>query len=178
MRQRASECEDVACWLGNIKSKRSRSRSFSLTDWNAHAPGRQRCLSLKPVSSIVKTKWFRWVTWGILLYAVTGSGTFQMLLVLSVRSTSRLFDSSFYPTDRANLTFFSLFPPLLVCNRSHSNSHQYYSHWPRFLNYNLLLSLHFTLFLFSFFLSHAKRVCFRITVILENSALPLNRTII
>lgn len=46
---------------------------------NAHAPGKQRCLRLKPAFSHDKTKWFRWVTWGMLPYTVTDSSTYVML---------------------------------------------------------------------------------------------------
>lgn len=94
--QRSNVCEGVAFWWCE------RSRYAAL---NARATGKQSSLRLKPVFFIEKTKWFRWVTWGMLLYTVTGIWMHHMLFILSHKSTTRLLYSSLYPTYRANLTF-------------------------------------------------------------------------
>lgn len=96
--------EDVACRQASTESKRSkyleRSRCFAASN----APGKQRCLRLKPVFFIEKTKWFRWVTWGMLLYTKTGIWIHLMFFFFHLNQLLG-FNSSLCPMYRANLTF-------------------------------------------------------------------------
>lgn len=169
-------CEYVACRQGNAESQRS--RIPCLAALNALAPGKQGCLRLKPVFFIEKKKCFRWVTWGMLLYTVTGIWI-HLMFVLSLKSTTRLclIPHSILHTGQMWPFALSLFTAIFSIVIFH---HQYISCWPPFFNQKLC-SLSFSLSLshsLSFSLSCNQRLCLRITVISGNSASPLNRTII
>lgn len=132
-------CEDVVCRKANTESKRS--RRPCVATWNAHAPGKQRCLRLKSkiFFSFEKTKCFRWLTWGKLLYTVTGIWI-QLMFVLPLKSTTRpclilrsiLHAGQIWP--------FPLFV-FLFTNLYHSNFHPNNSCWPPLWNQKLPLVL-------------------------------------
>lgn len=117
-----------------------------------HAPGEQWCLRLKPLFCFVKTKWFRWVTWGIFLCTVTGIwylvslkvSTRLCFICLSILHTGHIwpyflfyhlqpYHSSSWqessccpPLSIQKLPFFSLFPFFLSHSLSFSSSCKQY----------------------------------------------------
>lgn len=165
----------------NIESKSSQltvwSRCPCFAAINAHVPGKQRCLRLKPVFTIEKTKWFRWVTWGMLLYTVTGiwihlmfhsyqllgcvwfltlsyiQGKFDLFLHLSLFSTTYIIVISTQITHVGPVCQTRNFPSLSL---------------PLALSFSLSLFLFFTQTMFA-----PGSLYFR-----KFSSLPLNRTII
>ena len=128
---------------GNTESKRS--RYPCLAALNAHAPGKQRCLRLKPVFSVEKTKWFRWVTWGMSLSTVTGSWT-HLMFVRSLKSTSRL---CLIPHSILRTGQIWPFPSFVspFCNLYNGNSRQNRLMLAPFSNQKLPLALLLTLYL-------------------------------
>lgn len=114
-------------------------------------------------------KWFRWVTWGMLLYAVTGIWI-HLMFVLSLVSTTRLCLIPLSILHTGQIWPFPLFVSLFD-NLYHSNFHPNNSCWPPLSNQkrpltltplSLSLSLFLTLYLS---LLSANNVCVRITVI-------------
>lgn len=169
-------CEDVVRRKANRDSKRS--RCPCVATWNA--PGKQRRLRLKSfLFSFDKTKCFRWLTWGKLLYTVTGIWI-HLMFVLPFKSTTRLCLILRSILHTGQIWSFPLFV-FLFSNLYHSNFHPNDSYWPPLWNQKLPLALFLKScsFSLSFFLVVMQTVFFSGSLQYpENSALPLNRTII